>query len=109
MKKDKELEQNLQRKNGLEKLLNIKFGVKYAIDKILSEKNRNIFNNFNDILNKKRLDNLKGCYVKIKNHGFYNKLREVIKIPDSFKRRIFKKVLYNLKDKTGKLANKKSF
>ena len=108
MKKDKELEQNLQRKNGLEKLLNIKFGVKYAIDKILSEKNRNIFNNFNDILNKKRLDNLKGCYVKIKNHGFYNKLREVIKIPDSFKRRIIKKVLYNLKDKTGKLAKKRS-
>ena len=107
-RKDEELSKKLRINNGLEKLINIKFGGKYAIDKINSEKNRNIFNKFNEMLKKKRLNNLKDSFNKIKKEGFDNTLKKALKIPDSLKRRILKKIIINWKDKTDKLAKKRS-
>ena len=108
IKKDKELARKLRIQNGLEKLLNIKFGARYAIDKLISEKNRNIFNKFNNTFKQKRLDTLKECFDKIKKRGVDNVLKKAIGIPEVFKKRILKKALLNLKDKTEKLAKKRS-
>ena len=101
---DKELARQLKIKNGLEKLFNIKFGCKYALDKINSEKNRNTFIKFNNDLENKRLDTLKNCLDSIKQKKKDNILENVLKIPDDFKRRLLKKFLFLLKDKTDKLA-----
>ena len=42
LRRKKELARELKIENGLQKLFNIKFGSRYALDKINSEKNRNI-------------------------------------------------------------------
>ena len=106
--KDKELARKLKIQKGLEKLLNIKFGSKYVIDKIKSENNRNIFNQFNDMLKAKRYDILKDCFDKIKKRAFDNVLRKAMKIPESFKKRIIKKFIFVLKDKANKLGKKRA-
>ena len=108
LKNDKELARKLKIQNGLEKLLDIKFGARYAIDKLISEKNRNIFTKFNDDLKQKRLDTLKNCFDKIKKRGNDNVLKTLIKIPDAFRKRILKKYLLTLRDKTDKLAKKRA-
>jgi hypothetical protein len=108
LNKDKELANKLKIQKGLEKLLNIKFGSKHILDKLKSEKNRDIFNDFNDLLKTKRLDHLKESFDKIKKRGFDNVLRKAIKIPDSLKKRILKKYLSILKDKADKLGKKRS-
>ena len=94
-------------KNDKEKLLDIKFGARHSIDKLISEKNRKIFTKFNDDLKQKRLDTLKNCFDKIKKRGNDNVLKQLIKIPDAFKKRILKKYLFTLRDKTDKLAKKR--
>ena len=104
LNKDKELANKLKIKNGLEKLMNIKFGGKYAIDKIKEELNRKIFNKFNDVLIKKRKDNLKQPFDAIKKRVFDNTLKKALEIQPIFKNRILKKALQQLKDKTDKLA-----
>ena len=104
----KELARQLKIKNGLEKLFNIKFGSKYALDKINSEKNRNIFKNFNDMLKNKKNNILKDCFDKIKERAFYNVLKKAVKIPDLLRLRILKKFINIMKDKTDKLAKKRA-
>ena len=108
IKRDEELARKLKIKNGLEKLLNIPFGGKDILDKLKSEKNRQIFDIFNDILKKKRIDNLKECFDKIEKEAFDNVLKKIIKIPDSFKKRIIKKTILIFKDKANKLGKKRS-
>ena len=108
LNKDKELANKLKIQKGLEKLLNIKFGGKHLLDKLKSENNRHIFNKFNDLLEDKRLDNLYECFDNIRNRAFDNVLRKAITIPDALKKRILKKSLSTLKDKTDKLAKKRS-
>ena len=108
LRRKKELARQLKIKNGLEKLLNIKFGSRYALDKINSEKNRNIFKNFNDMLKKKKDDILKDCFDKIKQTAFDNVLKKVINIPDLLRIRILKKFLNIMKDKTDKLGRKRA-
>ena len=44
----------------------------------------------------------------MKKEGFDNTLKKVLKIPDSLKRRILKKIIINWKDKADKLAKKRS-
>ena len=104
----KELARQLKLKNGLEKLLNIKYGSRYALEKINSEKNRNIFKNCIDMLKKKRIDTLKDCFDKIKKNAFDNVLKKLIKIPDSLRIRIIRKFLNIMKDKTDKLGKKRA-
>ena len=105
--KDKELARKLKIQKGLEKLLNIKFGCKYVFDKIESENNRKIFEQFNELLKNKRLDHLKDCFDKIKKRAFDNVLRKAITIPDNLKKRIIRKFIIILKDKTDKLGKKR--
>jgi hypothetical protein len=108
LRRKKELARQLKIKNGLEKLLNIKFGSRYALDKIDSEKNRNIFKSFNDILKNKKDNILKDCFDNIKDRAFYNVLKKAVKIPDTLRLRIIKKFIYILKDKTDKLGKKRA-
>ncbi len=108
LRRQKELARQLKIKNGLEKLFNIKFGSRYVMDKINSEKNRNIFSNFNYMLKYKRKDILKDCFDNIKQRAFDNVLRKVIKIPDLLRTRIIKKFITIMKDKTDKLGKKRS-
>ena len=105
--KDKELARKLKIQKGLEKLLNIKFGSKHVFDRIESENNRKIFEQFNDLLKNKRLDHLKDCFDKIKKRAFDNVLRKAITIPDTLRKRIIKKFISILKDKTDKLGKKR--
>ena len=108
LRRQKELARQLKIKNGLEKLFNIKFGSRYVMDKINSEKNRNIFSNFNYMLKNKRKDILEECFYNIKQTSFDNVLKKVVKIPDALRIRIIKKFLTIMKDKTDKLAKKRS-
>ena len=108
LRRKKELARQLKIKNGLEKLCNIKFGSRYALDKINSEKNRNIFKNFNDMLKNKKNDILKDCFDKIKEKAFYNVLKNAVKIPDLLRLRILKKFINIMKDKTDKLGKKRA-
>ena len=108
IRNDEEFAKNQKIKNGLEKLFNIKFGGKHALDKLKSEKNRNIFNKFNDLLKKKRLDNLKDSFDKIKKERFDNTLKKALNIPNNLKKRIIKKIIIIWKDKGEKLLRKNS-
>ena len=108
LNKDIELGRKLKIKNGLEKLFNIKFGGKFAINKLKEEINRNIFNIFNASLKNKRLTLLKDCFEKIKKKGFNEVLKKAIKVPDLLKRRIIKKALSKWKNQAEKLGKKRS-
>ena len=105
-KEQKELNDKLKMHNGLNKLINIKFGKKYVFDKIRSENNRNIFKKFNEDLKNKRKDILKDCFDKIRQTAFDNKLKSVVKIPDVLRKRIFKKFIYIWNEKADKVARK---
>ena len=105
-KEKKELNDKLKVNNGILKLVNIKFGKKYAFDKIKSENNRNIFKKFNDDLKKHRLNTLKECFDKIRQTAFDNKLKRALTIPDSLKTRIIKKVIQIWREKADKVGRK---
>ena len=107
LKEKKELARQLKIKNGLIKLINIKFGNRYFIDKLKSEKNRDVFDRFNDMLKKKKDDILKDCFDRIKQTASDNVLKKVIDIPDKLRIRIIKKFITILKDKTDKLGKKR--
>jgi hypothetical protein len=102
----KELLRQQKIKDGLEKLSNIKFGAKYALDKLYSEKNRNIFERFNVLLKNKRKDTLKDCFDRIKQNRKDNMLNNIVNIQDNFKSRILKKWLDTWKEKADKLGRK---
>ena len=105
----KKEETKLQKmKDGLEKLNNIPFGAKYALDKINSEKNRNIFDSFNNLLKNKRNNILKDCFDRIKNERKDNILKNVINNNDNFRTRILKKCLDTWKEKADKLGKKRA-
>ena len=108
LRQQKELARQLKIKNGLEKLFNIKFGGRYVLDKINSEKNRNIFITFNNMLKNKKQNILKECFDNLKQRGFDNVLKKAIKIPDSLKERILRKFFNIMKDKTDKLGKKRA-
>ena len=108
LRRKKELARQLKIENGLQKLFNIKFGSRYALDKINSEKNRKIFQRFNDMLKNKRKDILKDCFDKIKQRETDNVLTKAIKIPDILRRRIIKKYIIIFKDNTDKLGKKRA-
>ena len=95
-------------KDGLDILNNIKFGARYALDKINSEKNRNIFESFNNMLKNKRADILKDCFDRIKQQRKDNVLRNVINNQDNFETRILKKWLDTWKQKADKLGKKRA-
>ena len=102
-KEKKELNNKIKMNNGLIKLMNAKFGKKYAFDKIKSQRNRDVFRQFNDDLKKHRFNTLKECFDNIKNTAFNNKLKSAINIQDNLKERILKKYLDIWREKADKL------
>ena len=103
-KREKESNDKLKKINGLLKLVDIKIGKRYVLDKIISESNRAIFKKFNDDLKKHRLNTLKECFDKIRKTAFDNKLKSALEIPDSLKSRILKKAILTWKENADKLA-----
>ena len=103
-KDEKNSNDKMKRINGLLKLLDIQFGKKFIIDKIKSEINRQIFKKFNDDLKNHRLNTLKECFDKIKKIVFDNKLKSALEIPDSFKKRILKKLIIIWKENADKIT-----
>ena len=108
LNKDKELANKLKIQRGLEKLINNKFGGKYAINKIKEEANRNKFNKFINVLINNRKNKLKDSLDKIKKQAFDNTLKKALEVQPIFKNRIIKNSLLKLKDKTDKLAKKRA-
>ena len=104
IQKKNEMLKKLRIEKGLNKIFNIPYNSKYIFDKIVSEKNRNIFNKFNNILINKRKDNLKEIFETIKNTAKNNLLNKIFKIPNNLKNRIFKKYINKWKNVTDKKA-----
>jgi len=107
-KEKKELNNKIKINNGLIKLMKAKFGKEYVFNKILSERNRNVFQKFNDDLKKHRLNTLKECFDKIKQNAFNNKLKNALDVQDNFRERIIRKVIETWKEKANKLARNSS-
>ena len=105
-KEKKELNNKIKLNNGLIKLMKAKFGKEYVFNKIKSEKNRNVFKQFNDDLKKHRFNTLKECFDKIKQRVFNNKLTNAINVQDNLKERILKRILDLWKEKANKLSRK---
>ena len=83
LNKDKDLANKLKIQRGLEKLINNKFGGKYAINKIKEEANRNKFNKFINVLINNRKNKLKDSLDKIKKQAFDNTLKKALEVqPD---------------------------
>ena len=105
LNEQKELKKKLRIHNGLDKLFNIKIGAKYFFDKLRSARDKNVFKQFNDNLKKHKLTTVKDVFDKIRKTAFDNKLKTVLKIPQSLRIRILKRALDNWKNnatKTGK-------
>jgi hypothetical protein len=107
-KEKKELNNKIKINNGLIKLMKAKFGKEYVFNKILSERNRNVFQKFNDDLKKHRLNTFKECFDKIKQNAFNNKLKNALDVQDNFRERIIRKVIETWKEKANKLARNSS-
>ena len=105
-KEKKELNNKIKLNNGLVILMKAKFGKENAFNKIKSERNRNIFKQFNDNLKKHRLNTLKECLYKLKKNAFNDKLLNAINVQGTFKERIMKKFLSIWKEKANKLSRK---
>ncbi len=103
-KEQKDLNNKLRMNKGILKLGEIKFGKDFIVEKIKSEINRNKFKKFNDDLKKHKLNTLKECFDKIKKTAFDNKLKNALKVPDTFRKRILKKIIIIWKENTDKVA-----
>ena len=108
IQRKKELLKQQKLEEGLEKLANIKFGAKYALDKLNSEKNRNIFERFNNLLKNKREDILKDCFDRIKKERKDNVLKDLLNLQDNFKSRLLKKWFDTWREKADKLGRKRA-
>ena len=106
-KEQKDLNNKLRMNKGILKLVDIRFGKDFITEKIISEINRNKFKKFNDSLKNHKLNTLKECFDKIKKTAFDNQLKNALKVPDSFRERILKKIITIWKENTDKLARKK--
>ena len=103
----KELSRKIRLNNFINKILTIKYGAKYAIDKIKNKRDEVTFIRFNNNLKQKRLNTLKEIFSKIKSRAFNNKLRSALSIPGDFHDRILKKVVLKWKENAGKLSSKR--
>ena len=104
----KELSHKLKLKNFINKIFSIKYGAKYALEKIKNRRDKETFVEFNKVFKEKRLKTLKDIFSKIKNRAFNNKLKKVLKIPCKFKNRILKRVLLKWRENANKIASKHS-
>ena len=107
IKKQKELSRKIKLNNFINKILTIKYGAKYAIDKIKNKRDEVSFIRFNNTLKEKRLNTLKDIFSKIKSRAFNNKLKSALSVPDEFRSRILKKIVLKWKENAGKVTSKR--
>ena len=104
--KQKELSRKIKLNNFLNKIMTIKYGASYAIDKIRNKKDEVTFIRFNNMLKEKRTKILKEIFSNIKSRAFNNKLKSALNVPDEFHSRILKKVILKWKENAGKITTK---
>ena len=103
-----ELSRKIKVNNFIKNICNIKFGAKYALDKIRSKRNKETFIQFNKTFKKKRAKILKKIFSKIKSRAFNNKLKSALKIPKQFHNRILRRIILKWKEKANKISSKQS-
>ena len=108
IQKKNEMLRQLKIQKGLTKIFNHPFNSKYVFDKILSERNRNIFENFNNTLIKKREDLLKEIFKIIKENAKNNLLNKIFNIPNNLRNRILKKFTNKWKNNADKISKKQA-
>ena len=106
IKKKKELSHKIRLNNFANKLISIKFGAQYALDKMKNKRDEQKFIKFNNSLKEKRLQKLKNVFNNIKNRAFNNKLISAVNVQNAFKERLLQKNLERWKEKSQKIANK---
>ena len=104
--KQKELTHKIKLNNFINKLCTIKYGAKYAFEKLRNKRDEVTFIRFNNTLKEKRLNTLTEVFSKIKSRAFNNKLRSALKVPEEFQDRLLKKAILKWKEKAGKIASK---
>ena len=108
IKKQKELSHKIRLNNFLNKIMTIKYGVKYAFDKLKNKSDEQKFIKFNNSLKEKRLQTLKNVFTNIKNRAFNNKLLSAVNIQDILRKRILQKTLQKWNEKSKKIGTKHS-
>ena len=103
-----ELSRKIKVKNFLNKICNIKYGAKYALDKIKSKRDKEVFIHFNKTFKNKRLKILKRIFSKIKSRAFKNKLKSALTVPKKFHGRILKRIILKWNENANKLSSKQS-
>ena len=88
--------------------MTIKYGAKYALDKLKNKSDEQKFIKFNTSLKEKRLQTLKNIFSNIKNRAFNNKLLSALNIQDILRKRILQKILNNWNEKAKKIGIKHS-
>ena len=108
IKKQKELSHKIRLNNFLNKIMTIKYGVKYAFNKLKNKSDEQKFIKFNNSLKEKRLQTLKNVFTNIKNRAFNNKLLSAVNIQDILRKRILQKTLQKWNEKSKKIGTKHS-
>ena len=107
IKRQKQLSRKIKLNNFINKICSIKYGAKYAIDKVINKSDEVTFIRFNNTLKQKRLNTLKDIFSKIKSRAFNNKLKSALYIPGEFHSRILKKVILKWKENADKVSSKR--
>ena len=108
IKKQKELAHKIRLNSFANKLISIKYGAKYAFDKLKNKRDEQKFIKFNTSLKEKRINSLKDIFNKIKERAFNNKLLNAVNIQNNLKERILKKAINKWSTKSQKLGTKRS-
>ena len=103
---EKKIAREIKLNNFIKKIFSIKYGAKYALDKIKNKKNEEIFKKFNKRFKEKRLNIVRRIFNKIKSRAFNNKLKSALKVPERFHKRILRRVLLKWNENANKLGNK---
>jgi len=106
IQKQKELSHKIRLNNFVNKIMSIKYGAKYALDKLKNKRDEQIFIKFNTSLKEKRLQILKNVFNNIRNRAFNNKLKSAVNIQNTLRKRILQKILLKWNQKAQKIANK---
>ena len=106
--KENKLSKEIKLNNFITKICSIKYGVRYALDKIKNKRDEEIFKQFNKTFKNKRIKILKKIFSKIKSRAFNNKLKSALKVPVKFHKRILKKALLKWNENANKTATKHS-
>jgi len=108
IKKQKQLSHKIRLNNFLNKIMTIKYGARYALDKLKNKSDEQKFIKFNNSLKEKRIQTLKNVFNNIKNRAFNNKLLSAVNIQNILRKRILQKTMQKWNEKSQKTATKQS-